>query len=327
LGQSDAIRSIREKVEIISNSNATILIQGETGTGKEVLAKYIHSHSPYQKGRFVKVDCSTLAPTLIESELFGHQKGAFTGAVEEKKGKFEQASGGTLFLDEVNNLGMDIQAKILGFLEDLTIFRVGGERPIRLDLRIVIASNIRLEVMVKKGLFREDLFFRINIINIELPPLRLRKDDIPELSKHFLGVFSSQHNKKILGFTSPAYKRLYGYHWPGNVRELRNVVYRAVIFCEAGEINETLLHLTKPGEPELASEVEEETRSLSSKIGPFERKAGLREVIREQLMEVSQRFNGNVNKIAGDLGISRQSVYYNFKKYKIDINAFRKRKS
>jgi transcriptional regulator with PAS, ATPase and Fis domain len=319
VGESESIQAIRERAETIAGSNATVLIQGETGTGKEVLAHYIHSHSSYKEGPFVKVDCSTLAPTLIESELFGHQKGAFTGAVQDKKGKFELANQGTLFLDEVNNLGSDVQAKILNFLQDFSIYRVGGQKPINLDLRIIIASNIPLEEMVRHGLFRQDLFFRINILNIELPPLRERVPDIPMLCEHFLGMFNRQYQKSIRRITSAAYRKLYDHPWHGNVRELRNVIYHAVIFCEGEEIDEDLIRLQP-----VAAGPARKAAVPAPVAGPSGRKT-LGHITRQDIVSLVKKHRGNVKRTAEALGITRPSLYYNFRKFRIDIGTLRKK--
>jgi transcriptional regulator with PAS, ATPase and Fis domain len=321
LGESPAIRIIKEKVDVVAASNATVLIQGKTGTGKEVLAKLIHSKSPYAKGPFIKVDCSTLSPTLVESELFGHDKGAFTGAILETKGKFEQADHGTLFIDEVNNLNLQMQAKILGFLQDQTITRVGGRGPIKLDLRIIIASNIRLEDMIKKGIFREDLYFRINIVNIELPPLKARKEDLAPLCEYFVKMYSLQHNKDIKGLSREAHRKIYQYEWPGNVRELKNIIHRAVIFCN-GEWIEADMVETSP------SDIKEGMRPRITVSGKQRQHHGeykpSKRLDKKALLLALKSSAGNVKRAAEMLGMARPAVYYNLKKHAIDPDEYRK---
>jgi DNA-binding NtrC family response regulator len=313
LGDSPAIRAIKERADVIAGSDATVLIQGETGTGKEVLARFIHASGPFKEGPFVKVDCSTLSPTLVESELFGHEKGAFTGAVQSTRGKFEQANGGILFIDEINNLNLDMQAKILNFLQDRTITRVGGEKPLKLDLRIIIASNIRLEEMIQEGLFREDLYYRINIVNIELPPLESRKEDLPLLCDYFIKMFSLQHNKTIKGLSLSAFKKIEQYAWPGNVRELKNAIHRAVMFCQDETIEERLIEV--PGqEVEVKAGRTGEPRKKKTKI-----------LTRKAIIQALKKHDGNVRRAAGLLDVERLTVYYNMKKYNIDADRFRKK--
>jgi DNA-binding NtrC family response regulator len=297
-----------------------VLIQGETGTGKEMLARFIHFQSPFREGEFVKVDCSTLAPTLIESELFGHEKGAFTGAVERKRGKFEQASRGTLFLDEINNLNLDTQAKILNFLQDFAITRVGGEKPVKLDLRIIIASNISIEEMVRRGEFRSDLFFRINMVSIELPPLRRRMDDVPMLCEYFLQLFSQQYGKAVRGITTAAYKKLYAYHWPGNVRELKNVLNKAFIFCEGPEIDERLIDLPQAG---LDAQMVSAPVQARPAFVPVPRRKGAAALTAEKMREIMTRNRGNVYQAARELGMTRQTVYYYLRKFNIRVEKLR----
>jgi hypothetical protein len=243
IGSSAEITRIKDKARVIADSNATILIQGATGTGKEVLARHIHAQSLFKKGPFIKVDCSTLPRELMESELFGYEKGSFTGAAQRKIGMIEQANRGTLFLDEVANLTLEAQAKLLQFLQDFSFVRIGGQRQIQLNLRVIAASNIELKDLVQQGLFREDLFYRLYVVAINLPELRKRKEDILPLCNHFLSHFSLTANKNIKGLSAGALKKLYEFPWPGNVRELKNVIQQAVIFCTGEEITEDLILL------------------------------------------------------------------------------------
>jgi Nif-specific regulatory protein len=228
VGQSQVIRDIERQVALVANTNATCLIRGESGVGKELVARAIHYSSPRKDGPFVCLNCAALTETLLESELFGHEKGSFTGATEKKIGKFEAANQGTIFLDEIGEMTVGTQAKLLRILEGHPFERVGGSVPIRVDVRVVSATNQPLEEAVRNGVFRRDLFFRLQVVEMRVPPLRERKSDIPLLAEHFLQRFVRETGRKIRGFTQGAMKKMEEYHWPGNVRELRNVVERAV---------------------------------------------------------------------------------------------------
>jgi Nif-specific regulatory protein len=228
VGTSPAIREIERQVGLVANTNATVLIRGESGVGKELVARAIHYSSPRKDGPFVCLNCAALTETLLESELFGHEKGSFTGATEKKIGKFEAANHGTIFLDEIGEMNVGTQAKLLRILEGHPFERVGGSQPIRVDVRVVAATNSPLEEAVRQGRFRRDLFFRLQVVEVNVPPLRDRKSDIGLLAEHFLQRFVRETGRKIRGFTPAALKKMEDYHWPGNVRELRNVVERAV---------------------------------------------------------------------------------------------------
>jgi len=236
--------SLKKKAAVLALTESGVLVQGETGTGKEVLAKFIHEQSRCKEGPFIKVDCATIPQELVESELFGHEKGAFTGAVERRIGLFEQAEGGTLFLDEVGNLTLSIQAKLLHFLQDHTVTRLGGAKPVIVRVRIIVASNSPLSDLVKKGLFRSDLFYRMDVVSITLPPLRERREDIPELCDHFIRILNATHHKNIRGLSQAAVKKIMDHSWPGNVRELKNTLDRAVIFCGDRLISPLLISFT-----------------------------------------------------------------------------------
>jgi Nif-specific regulatory protein len=228
VGQSQAIRDIERQIALVANTNATCLIRGESGVGKELVARAVHYSSPRKDGPFVCLNCAALTETLLESELFGHEKGSFTGATEKKIGKFEAANHGTIFLDEIGEMNVGTQAKLLRILEGHPFERVGGSVPIRVDVRVVSATNQPLEEAVRASTFRRDLFFRLQVVEMRVPPLRERKSDIPLLAEHFLQRFVRETGRKIRGFTPGALKKMEEYHWPGNVRELRNVVERAV---------------------------------------------------------------------------------------------------
>ena len=229
VGESSPMRRVQEEIKKVTNSRATILIRGASGTGKELVARAIHHGGARAPKPFIKVNCAALSAGILESELFGHEKGAFTGAHDRKIGRFELADGGTLLLDEVSEINVELQAKLLRALQEREIERVGGTRTIPVDTRIVATSNRDLEAAVAAGKFREDLFFRLNVITIDLPPLRDRKPDIPKLAEHFLAVFNKENARRLRGFTDAARNALLDYSWPGNVRELQNAVERAVV--------------------------------------------------------------------------------------------------
>ncbi|MEK7387078.1 MAG: sigma-54 dependent transcriptional regulator [candidate division NC10 bacterium] len=237
IGASPAFRRMMTLVEQVADSSATVLIQGESGTGKELVARAIHEHSPRRKGRFVAVNCAALPETLLESELFGYEKGAFTGAAGRKEGRFELADGGTLFLDEVADLSLVTQPKILRVLQEGEFERLGGTRTLQVDVRIVAATNQELAEMVKEKRFREDLYYRLNVITIRVPPLRERYEDVRVLAQHFLRVYAAKNGRKLEGFTAEAIERLESYAWPGNVRELENVVERSVVLARKDRID------------------------------------------------------------------------------------------
>jgi transcriptional regulator with GAF, ATPase, and Fis domain len=223
-------------IDTVSKSNSNVLITGESGTGKELVARAIHYESSRAEYPFMPIDCAALPEDLLESELFGHEKGAFTGAYEQKKGQIELANGGTVFLDEIGELSLNIQKKFLRFLQEREILRVGGKSRIKVDVRIIAATNRDLESDVKRGAFREDLFYRLNVVIINIPPLRERKEDIPLLVGHFLNKFNKANNKAITTFESDVMRAFMEYDWPGNVRELQNIVERAVVLCPADTI-------------------------------------------------------------------------------------------
>jgi len=237
IGESPAMREIFEVVQQVAPTRATVLIGGESGTGKELVAKALHQLSPRAKQPFVTVHCAALAPTLLESELFGHEKGAFTGAHERRIGRFEQAQGGTLFLDEIGEIDATIQVKLLRFLGERTFERVGSNKTLSADVRLVAATNKNLEELVKAGKFREDLFFRLRVVEIELPPLRERTGDIPLLAQSFLREFANENGKTVNEFTADALECLMNFSWPGNVRELRTAIEHAVVLSRGERIS------------------------------------------------------------------------------------------
>lgn len=243
IGQSPEFSQVLKQVQIIAPTNMTVMIQGESGTGKEIICKLIHKLSLRKSQPLVAIDCGAIPDTLVESELFGHEKGAFTGADSPKQGKFEQANGGTLFLDELSNLTEANQMKLLRVLEERKVQRLGGKKLIDVDVRIIAASNIKLFDAVQNNKFRSDLYYRLNEFHINLPLLKDRKDDIPILAKYFLDQANKELSKNVKGFTPEGAKRLLNYSWPGNVRELKNVIKRAVLLCESNNITPTDLGL------------------------------------------------------------------------------------
>lgn len=238
VGNSGKLREVLDRVRLVAQSKATILVEGESGTGKELIAQAIHQASPRSRAPFVAVHCAALSENLLESEIFGHERGAFTGAIERRVGRFEAADGGTLFLDEIGEISASTQVKLLRFLETKTIERVGGSKPLELDVRLVAATNRNLEQMVREGKFREDLYFRLNVVRLPMPPLRERPDDIPLLLSHFIRQFSTENQVQPLSIEPGALRTLQTYGWPGNIRELRNFAENAVVLHRGGKLSE-----------------------------------------------------------------------------------------
>src|ERR1700749_142498 len=243
IGSSGALEKVLAVVRKVAKSNTTVLVRGETGTGKELIAGAIHHNSHRAARNFIKVNCAALQENLLESELFGHEKGAFTGADKQRVGRFEQADGGTLFLDEVGDMSANTQAKILRVLQEHEFERLGGTRTLRCDVRVITATNRNLPQMVANGQFREDLYYRLNVVSIEMPPLRERKDDIGALATFFLRRFASELKKRVDGLSPDALKLLMRYNWPGNIRELENSIERAVLLSEGPQVTSTDLRL------------------------------------------------------------------------------------
>jgi len=299
IGTSLAMNRVRELIGRVGPTNADVLITGENGTGKEMAARQLHLHSDRADKIFLKVDIGSLHENLFESELFGHEKGAYTDAGEQKSGRFELASGGTLFMDEIGNLDPKLQSKILSALQNREIFRVGSSNPVPVDIRLICATNQDLAKMVKEGSFREDLFYRINMFEIEIPPLRERTDDIPPLAQSFLIKFRAKYHKHSLNLSSSVMGKLKKYHWPGNIRELKNAMERAVIL----ENSRTLT----------AESIFPPSRNLSL-TGPF-KSYDLVENEKRLIQEVIQKNRGNMTNTARDLGLERTALYRRLKKY------------
>ncbi len=302
LGYSSRIKDIMAMIERVSSTKATTLILGESGTGKELVANVIHYNSDVADGPFIKVNCAALAEGVLESELFGHEKGAFTGAVNMKKGRFELADGGTLFLDEIGDLPVSIQIKLLRFLQESEFERVGGVETISVNVRIITATNRNLEQLVRDEKFREDLYYRLKVFSIEAPPLRERKEDIPVIAEYHLKKFSEIHNKPIKGIAPEAMKVLKSYHWPGNIRELMNCIESALVMSLDDMITVASLpaFITSPN-----MDMGESGESPES----------LYEMERKAILNTLNKYGGDKNKAANILGISLRTLYNKLEQY------------
>jgi len=288
----------------VAPSEATVLITGESGTGKEVIAGAIHYNSPRREGPFIKINCAAIPETLLESELFGHEKGSFTGADRRREGKFRQADGGSIFLDEVSEMSLAMQVRLLRVLQEREITRVGGEEVIRVNVRVITATNRDLPAAIEAGRFRKDLFYRLNVVTLHVPPLRERKDDIPPLAEHFLKMFAEKNRKRVRGFTPQAMDRLLRYDWPGNVRELMNTVERGVVLTRSEYIDEGELT------PVLLKQHEEET-VLPGEVPA----ASLEELEKATILKTLEQTGGNKSEAARRLGITRRTLHQKLKKY------------
>lgn len=309
IGKAAAMQQVFNLVQKVAGARTSVAIAGESGTGKEMVARAIHDLSPRNGKPFIAVNCSAIPASLMESEIFGHEKGAFTGADARRQGCFELADGGSLFLDEVGELPVELQAKLLRVLEEGTLRRLGGRSEIRVDVRVISATNRDLKAEIKLGQFREDLYFRLNVFYIELPPLKDRREDIPLLVQHFVERFRAESGKKVQGVSSSALEVLQYYGWPGNIRELRNSIERAVILCEGDLIEPE--HLP----PEMAGTTAEGTMLKLSLGMP------LREVEKEYILGSLRRNGGNKARTAEILGISEKTLYNKLNRYAADARA------
>lgn len=297
IGRSEAMQEVFEMIKAVTDTNATVLITGETGTGKELVARAIHSNSSQRYGPFVATSCGALPETLLESELFGYEKGAFTGADRTKKGRFELAHGGTLFLDEVGDISIKTQIKLLRALQEKSFSRLGGTEPIKVDLRLVSATNRDLVAAIEDGSFRSDLYYRLNVVTIQLPPLRERKDDVPLLAAHFINKYNVEFNKKFDRVNRKAMDFLMDYHWPGNVRELENVIERAIVIAQGPEVK--IDHLP----------------FCNVEAIPTEDPQSLQEVERLHIEKMLQKNDWNIAKTARLLNIDRSTLHKKIKKF------------
>lgn len=302
IGHSESLRLVIDRVKLVAPSKATILIEGESGTGKELIAQAIHQASPRARNAFIAVHCAALSENLLESEIFGHERGAFTGASERRVGRFESADGGTLFLDEIGEISPSTQVKLLRFLETKSVERVGGSKPIDLDVRLVAATNRNLDTLVKEGRFREDLFFRLNVVRIGMPPLRERTEDVPLLLSHFLKVLSLENKLPLLTLESGAVQTLQSYGWPGNIRELRNFCENAVVLHRGGSLSEYDLDPKYRGGllPSGVSGV-----GAAPLANPLSVEENEKRLLREALIKA----RGNRTKAAEFMGISRRTLH------------------
>ena len=299
IGNSPALVAVLDKIKLASPSRATILLEGETGTGKELIAQAVHQNSPRARKPFVAVHCAALASNLLESELFGHEKGAFTGANERRIGRFEAANGGTLFLDEIGEIAAATQVKLLRFLESRSFERLGSSKTISVDVRLVCATNRNLLSQVHEGAFREDLLYRLNVVTIHLPPLRARSDDIPLLIQHYIENFARENGRSPLQFTEDAWRLLRAYSWPGNIRELRNFCENTVVLNRAEQVTADLLE-AKFHVPSVTT-----SPSTIAETPTLRKEDNDRRLLREALLKT----NGNRTQAAALLGISRRTLH------------------
>jgi DNA-binding NtrC family response regulator len=301
-GNSPEMQKVYDSISKVATTDASVLILGENGTGKELVARALHSNSHRKDEAFISVDLGAISETLFESELFGHVKGSFTDAKSDRPGRFEIASGGTVFLDEIGNLSLPLQSKILTVLERREVIRVGANKPIPVDIRLICATNLPLLQMIKEGKFRQDLLYRINTVEIDLPTLYERTGDIPILSNHFLGIFAKKYKKKIHGITKNAMKRLSEYRWPGNVRELQHVIERAIIMSDGDWLDTNDFQLRSASGS--SEGIELETYNLDK-------------VEESIIIKVMKMHRGNISKAASELGLTRTSLYRRMEKYEL----------
>ncbi len=308
IGQSPAMINLLETVAQVAPSEATVLITGESGTGKELIAGAIHYNSSRKDGPFVKLNCAAITETLLESELFGHEKGAFTGADRRKEGRFYQAHGGSLFLDEVSEMSLIMQVKLLRVLQEREFVRVGGEKTIQVDVRLIAATNKNLAELIGKGLYREDLYYRLNVVDLEIPPLRNRQQDIPLLAQHFLEMFAAKNHKKIKGFTPQGLDLLIRHDWPGNVRELMNAVERTVVLSRSDYLSDKDFPMYTDTAPYDSTASDIPTIDIDGS-NPLEA------VERATILKTLEAAGGNKSETARRLGITRKTLHKKLKSY------------
>ena len=313
IGRSPAMVEVYKTVARAAATKSTVLIVGESGTGKELMARAIHQHSPRSHRPFVAVDCGAITGSLLESELFGHMRGAFTGAFSEKRGVFEEADSGTCFLDEINDISSNMQAKLLRVLQENEIRRVGGQKWIKVDVRIVAATNKDLAELVKQGTFRQDLFYRINVVTIPLPTLRQRTEDIPSLAYHFLRRYSQENGKPVVGISDDTMALLRAYSWPGNIRELENTIERAVALSNQAMLTPEDLPLEVRESPAQATDV----GMPSGEWSGFADMPTLEEVKKRYIQHVLKATQGNISRAAEVLDIERRSLYRMLERYNV----------
>ncbi len=307
VGNSEEMKRIYALLSKVSKSESTVLIQGESGTGKELIARFIHHNSRRNHGPFIKVNCAALAEGILESELFGHEKGAFTGSIRQRKGRFELAHQGTIFLDEIADLATGVQVKLLRVIQEGELERVGGEQTLHVDVRIIAATNRKLSEMVQQSEFREDLYYRLNVIPIDLPPLRKRKSDIPDLVIFFLKRLARDNKRTEITIEPEAMQLLLDYPWPGNIRELENVLERAVVLCDSDRITVHELPFVHESSPSLAGKpVQLFDGNLDDRLADMEK---------QLLLKAMQDAHGVKTRAARSLGIKTSTLYYKLEKY------------
>ncbi|SDB84413.1 sigma-54-dependent transcriptional regulator [Williamwhitmania taraxaci] len=300
IGESAKMRAVFTAIQKVAKTDANVLILGENGTGKELVARALYRNSARKDEIFLSIDLGSISESLFESELFGHEKGAFTDAKKEKPSRFEVAHNGTLFLDEIGNLSLPLQAKLLTAIERREITRVGSNKPTKVDVRLICATNNDVHQLVSAGQFRQDLLYRINTVEIHLPPLRERTEDIPILTKHFLAIYAKKYKKNLKGITADAQKKLQQYLWPGNVRELQHAIERAIIMCESDNLQSEDFFLT--GSKERCADIDMETYNLD-------------QIEKNVITKVLKQYNGNITQASTELGITRTSLYRRMEKY------------
>jgi DNA-binding NtrC family response regulator len=308
VGGAPKLMEVRKFIQAVAGSRATVLITGESGTGKELVARWIHYNSPRKPGPFIKINCASLPEGLVESELFGYEKGAFTGAIKSKAGKFEAASGGTILLDEIGEMPMPAQAKLLRVIQEREVQKVGGDDPVQVDVRILAASNRNLEDEIKNGRFREDLYYRLNVFHVQLPPLRERKEDIMKLASHFIGKYNDENGFRVEGLNEGCEKLLMAYNWPGNIRELENTVQRAVILTKTGLISPETLTFLSEGGGRLLSQGQQGGAG-------FEAGMTIADAERELIIKTLEHCAQNRTKAADMLGISIRTLRNKLNEY------------
>ncbi|PLX98490.1 MAG: DNA-binding response regulator [Desulfuromonas sp.] len=306
VGQSERMQAVFDMASSVAVSNANVMITGESGTGKELIARSVHYNSARKDNPFIVLNCAALPENLIESELFGHEKGAFTGAMNAKKGRFELADGGTLFIDEVGEMTPSSQVKLLRVIQEQEFERVGGSRTIRCDVRIVAATNKDLEREVKEGNFRDDLYYRLNVVNIHMPPLRNRREDIEGLARHFLDVYSADTGKKINDLSPRAISCLLAYDWPGNVRELQNVIERAVVLAKGETLTPHDFPQSLQGDEKICVDIPDRDGNLTELLEDLER---------QLILQTLRRHENSQTRAADALGIKRTTLRYKMEKY------------
>ena len=312
IGESPKIRELRQFIRTVAATDARVLVLGESGTGKELVAGALHSLSRRRAANYVRINCAAIPETLLESELFGHEKGAFTGAIKQKPGRVEEADGGTIFLDEIADMGKPLQAKLLRFLEDGTFTRVGGTTELRVDVRLIAATNKDIVQAIAAGEFREDLFHRLNVVQINLPPLRERGHDVLLLAEHFLKMFRAKMNKNVNGFTPAAAQKLLAQHWPGNVREIRNVIERALILETGREIQPASL-------PDFSTEFRLQKTDATALAPDESLDAAMERLERELIQGALEQNNFSLTRAAERLKLTRHSLRYRMQRLNMKI--------